>query len=56
MEALRTGEEGEEPPKSIRILGSELVETYTVRRGANEGGCGGGWVWRVRGVGVPGVP
>ncbi|KAG8128277.1 hypothetical protein E2320_015138 [Naja naja] len=30
MEALRTGEEGEEPPKSIRILGSELVETYTV--------------------------
>ncbi|KAL7986005.1 hypothetical protein Chor_011171 [Crotalus horridus] len=30
MEALRTTEEGEEPPKSIRILGSELVETYTV--------------------------
>ncbi|XP_058023165.1 nischarin isoform X3 [Ahaetulla prasina] len=30
MEALRTGEDGEEPPKSIRILGSELVETYTV--------------------------
>ncbi|XP_063147970.1 nischarin isoform X2 [Candoia aspera] len=30
MEALRAGEEGEEPPKGVRILGSELVETYTV--------------------------
>ncbi|XP_025030646.1 nischarin, partial [Python bivittatus] len=30
MEALGPGEEGEEPPKGVRILGSELVETYTV--------------------------
>nr|XP_042717679.1 nischarin isoform X3 [Chrysemys picta bellii] len=30
MEAVGTGEEGEEPPKEARILGSELVESYTV--------------------------
>ncbi|XP_074860937.1 nischarin isoform X2 [Carettochelys insculpta] len=30
MEAAGAGEEGEEPPKEARILGSELVESYTV--------------------------
>ncbi|XP_043408174.1 nischarin isoform X2 [Chelonia mydas] len=30
MEAVGAGEEGEEPPKEARILGSELVESYTV--------------------------
>nr|XP_056707645.1 nischarin isoform X1 [Euleptes europaea] len=30
MEAVGAGEEGEEPPKELRILGSELVENYTV--------------------------
>uniref|UniRef100_A0A8D0GCV2 Nischarin n=1 Tax=Sphenodon punctatus TaxID=8508 RepID=A0A8D0GCV2_SPHPU len=30
MEAAGVGEEGEEPPKGARILGSELVENYTV--------------------------
>lgn len=30
MEAVGAGEEGEEPPKGVRILGSELVDTYTV--------------------------
>nr|XP_034962015.1 nischarin isoform X1 [Zootoca vivipara] len=30
MEVVGAGEEGEEPPKGVRILGSELVETYTV--------------------------
>ncbi|XP_020652371.3 nischarin isoform X2 [Pogona vitticeps] len=30
MEAVGTGEEGEEPPKRVRVLGSELVENYTV--------------------------
>lgn len=31
MEVVGAGEEGEEPPKEARILGSELVESYTVR-------------------------
>ncbi|XP_016847075.2 nischarin isoform X3 [Anolis carolinensis] len=30
MEAVGAGEEGEEPPKGVRVLGSELVENYTV--------------------------
>ncbi|XP_048343606.1 nischarin isoform X3 [Sphaerodactylus townsendi] len=30
MEAVGAGEESEEPPKEVRILGSELVENYTV--------------------------
>ncbi|XP_077677219.1 nischarin isoform X2 [Eretmochelys imbricata] len=30
MEVVGAGEEGEEPPKEARILGSELVESYTV--------------------------
>ncbi|XP_061473960.1 nischarin isoform X1 [Rhineura floridana] len=30
MEVAGAGDEGEEPPKGVRILGSELVETYTV--------------------------
>ncbi|XP_062977214.1 nischarin isoform X2 [Elgaria multicarinata webbii] len=30
MEAVGAVEEGEEPPKGVRVLGSELVETYTV--------------------------
>ncbi|XP_062977213.1 nischarin isoform X1 [Elgaria multicarinata webbii] len=29
MEAVGAVEEGEEPPKGVRVLGSELVETYT---------------------------
>ncbi|KAM4893632.1 nischarin isoform 11-T16 [Sylvia borin] len=30
MEAAAGGEDGEEPPREARVLGSELVETYTV--------------------------
>ncbi|XP_062466281.1 nischarin isoform X5 [Pezoporus occidentalis] len=30
MEAAAAGEDGEEPPREARVLGSELVETYTV--------------------------
>lgn len=30
MEAVAGGEDGEEPPREARVLGSELVETYTV--------------------------
>ncbi|XP_030314136.1 nischarin isoform X2 [Calypte anna] len=30
MEAATGGEDGEEPPREARVLGSELVETYTV--------------------------
>ncbi|XP_060621846.2 nischarin isoform X2 [Anolis sagrei] len=30
MEVMGAGEEGEEPPKVARVLGSELVENYTV--------------------------
>lgn len=33
MEAAAGGEDGEEPPREARVLGSELVETYTVRSG-----------------------
>lgn len=33
MEAAAGGEDGEEPPRETRVLGSELVETYTVRSG-----------------------
>lgn len=52
MEAAAGGEDGEEPPREARVLGSELVETYTVRgrreaaaggpAEANRGGGGGG--------------
>lgn len=34
MEAAAAGEDGEEPLRSARVLGSELVETYTVRAAA----------------------
>lgn len=32
--AAAAGEDGEEPLRSARVLGSELVETYTVRAAA----------------------
>lgn len=40
MEAAAGGEDGEEPPREARVLGSELVETYTVR-GRREAAAGG---------------
>lgn len=37
MEAAAGGEDGEEPPREAWVLGSELVETYTVRSGEGAG-------------------
>lgn len=42
MEVAAGGEDGEEPPREARVLGSELVDTYTVRGWRKAAAHGGG--------------